>query len=126
MSQPLDIIVGQVQVFFASKFEGTISDLTVRRSRATASVGTSSGANVVGFGIDKYSVSFKRPALKDSSRQIDPDTLNGPIDIDYVRGDQTYRIVGFIRADEETANNPDQGSTTESYSGVASKRIRIK
>lgn len=125
-NQTLDVIVGQVPVFFDGASEGTISDLTVRVSRTVTSTGCADGQNRIGFGIDKINVSFKRPALKDSTRQLTSAQLAGPIDIDYVRGDQTWRLVGFVRDNEEMANTPEQGNTTDSYSGMARKRLRIK
>lgn len=126
-AQDLDVVVGQVQAFFGSKLEGSLSNLRVSKRRNITMTGVADGSNKVGIGIPKFEVSFERPALKDSSRQIDSETFfAAPMDIDYIKGDKQYRLINFFIGSDEMANNPDAGSTTDSFSGSCTDRIRIK
>jgi hypothetical protein len=107
MAQDLDSIAGVVQVFFAGKYDGK---------------------NRSAVGIEKPAITFQRPTLKSTSRQITLELLNGPVDIDIIipGGDQQWRVVAFRRQDASISYNPDQGNTSEDYSGPADEVIRIK
>mgnify|MGYP001587801691 CR=1 FL=1 len=125
--QDLDVMVGQCQCFFKSRFAGNISNLRVGKNRNVSMTGVADGTNKVGVGIPKYSVSFERPALKDDSRQIDSETFfANPQDIDYVKGKHVFRLFNFFVSGEDLANNPDAGSTTDSFNGSCTDRRRIK
>jgi hypothetical protein len=122
----LQVMVGQARCFFASKYEGTLSNLTFTAARNISMVGVASGENIVGVAIEKPTVSFERPALKDSTRQISDIDLDGPINIDIVIGDQTWQLVSFFRSNRNFTNNPDAGTSNNSYQGSATKLRRIK
>ena len=122
----LQVMVGQARCFFGSKYEGTLSDLSITAARGISMVGVASGDNVVGVAIEKPTLSFSRPALKDSSRQISDINLDGPINIDIEIGDQTWQAVSFFRSNRAFSNNPDAGTSTNAYQGSATKLRRIK
>lgn len=126
MADETEVYVAQVEVRFAGKYEGNLSNLRISRQRAITQTGVASGANIAGVGIEKVNVSFDRPVVKDSSKQVSDVMLDGPIDISVTMGDQTWMIFKFRRGGADTTNNPDAGTTSTSYSGSASSWRRIK
>lgn len=129
MALDLDSISGVVQIFIGGGYEGYLSDFRFSRPRSTNQIGVSNGRNVVAVGIEKPTVSFSRPVLKTSKGTSAPiEILDGPVDIDVVLpgSDQQWRLPGFRRNNMDFNHSPDSGSSTESYSGVCGKPVRVK
>lgn len=129
MANDLSAIVGVVQVFIGGVYEGTLSDFSYSDPRPVSQMGMANGRNARGIGIPKPSVSFTRPVLKTATgQQVPIEVLDGPIDVDviYPGGDQQWRLPNFQRTNHDVRHNPDAGQTTESFSAVCDKPLRVK
>lgn len=128
MAADLSAISGVVQIVIGA-YEGTINDFSYSNPRPLTQTGMANGRNARGIGIGKPTVSFTRPMLKISTgQQLPVERLDGPIDIDVIfpGGDQQWRLPNFQRGGHDVKHNPEAGNTTESFTGVCDKPLRIK